>query len=51
MEILLNFLLTRSCVVTIFAVNSCADTTVDRMVKVVVTPNQASEDSKSAMEN
>ena len=51
MEILPNFLLTRSCVVTIFTINSYADTTVEKMRKVVVTHNQTSEDSKSAMEN
>lgn len=50
MEILPNFLLTRSCVVTLFAVNFCLDTMVETMKKVVVTYNQTSEDSKSAME-
>lgn len=44
-------LLTRYCVVTLFAVNFCPDTAVEKMRKVVVTHNQISEDSKSAMEN
>lgn len=33
------------------AVNFCADTTVEKMRKMVVTYNQISEDSKSATEN